>query len=102
MTFTLMVNVSAQAPGTIEKYTILQPYRVVNPGERYYTKVGTIGTNETNPCVAAIKVWNPQSLQLDIYATCRIQSDGYAAIVISNEGTAAVGIYDRITIAVVK
>jgi hypothetical protein len=94
--------VQFSTPEAVE-FVQLQPFTTLAPGESAYVKVGTIGTSELMPCIAATRVWNTNlNAQLNIHSYCRIQTDGYAAVSFTNKGQSAVAVYDRVRVVVQK
>jgi hypothetical protein len=91
------------SPPQAVEYVQLQPYKTLAPGQSTYVKVGTIGTTELMPCIAATKVWSADATaQVELHSYCRIQADGYAAVSFVNEGQHTIAVYDRVRVIVQK
>lgn len=100
--FTARTQAQFSPPAAVE-FVQLQPFKTLLPEQTAYAKVGTVGTNELIPCIAATKVWNTDlNAPVNVYVTCRIQADGYAYVAVTNRGTQNVGIYDKIRVVVYK
>lgn len=103
ITFGLRLSGQSQTQTTTKDYqefVQLLPYGVLNPGDERVVKVGTVGTNELQPCLGVAKVWKfgQANLKLDNY--CRIDQNGYAYLYFKNEGTETIALYDRVRVVV--
>ena|SRR5436189_6098490 len=82
------------------------PYTLLQPGESVYKNVGSVGTNESMPCFATVKVWDPstgkpaENVRLDTY--CRMQNSGYAAVYFENESSTPLAVYGLVTVGIIK
>ena len=99
-------SAAVQEAHTVEVVQQPLPFTVLQPEQSVYKYVGTVNTNETQPCIVSVKVWDlstnapAEGKRLDTY--CRIQASGYAAVFLENESEVPLAVYHSMTVAIVK